>query len=422
MSSESKSLRKFCLYVALMGFAVGMSPQARADNSPSGQPIIIGVTSSQQAIPGAAIINGAELAVKQINDAGGVNGRPLQLLVEDDHSSSSDAVSSFQRMVKEDHAVAVVGTLNTEVALALEPWAARLHEPYLITGAADNRLSAVVHQNYAKRKYIFHAFLPAASIAQATCDAANVLLVNQLHMKTAVIMSEDAAWTTPLDAGYATCLPHAGLTVEKEIRFSPDTADFTPIYRQIEGIKPDVIIVGWAHVGVQPTVQWANQQVSMPLFGFNSQASSSVFWKATNGATDGVITYTTATPGIAITPKTVPFSNDYSAMFRITPAYSAYSTYDAVYALAAAMTQTKSTDPDALVASLEKTDFTGTQGRIAFQGEDSPFTHALRYGPDYITGIAIQWQNGSQKCIWPAEKANAKMVFPAFVKTANAAN
>jgi branched-chain amino acid transport system substrate-binding protein len=47
-------------------------------------------------------------------------------------------------------------------------------------------------------------------------------------MKTAVMMSEDAAWTTPFDAGMEACLPKIGLKVLDHIRFSPDTTDFTP--------------------------------------------------------------------------------------------------------------------------------------------------------------------------------------------------
>ena len=112
------------------------------------------------------------------------------------------------------------------------------------------------------------------------CDAAKDLLVDsKLRMKTAVIMSEDAAWTGPLDAGYMACLPKVGLNVLDHIRMSPDTTDFTPIFNGIEAKKPDVIVTGISHVGVQPTVQWANQQVPIPMFGITSQGTSSTFWK-----------------------------------------------------------------------------------------------------------------------------------------------
>lgn len=406
--SKKERLAVFIASVASIALSTAMAQAAK--------PIVIGITTELGTIPGKAIANGATLAAQQINAKGGIDGQKIKLIIEDDHLSTTDAIRSFQRMVKQDHAVAVVGTFVSEVALALEPWAARLHEPYLITGAAANELSEYVHADYKARQYIFHAYLPAADLAQAVCDASKQTLVSLDHMKTAVVMSEDAAWTKPLDAGYDKCLPTIGLKVLDNIRFAPNTTDFTPIYQKIEGLHPNVIIAGWAHVGVQPTVQWAEQKVPIALAGINAQSGSSVFWKATNGATEGVITGNTSAPGVAITAKTLPFTDAYQKKFGISPAYSAYSTFDAVYALADAIKKSKSTKPIAIVDALDKTDMVGTQGQIAFQGKSAKFTHALKYGSKYVTGVAVQWQNGQQKCIWPLKLANAKPVFPNFVK------
>ena len=69
----------------------------------------------------------------------------------------------------------------------------------------------------------------------------NILSAASLEVLKRAIMSEDAAWTKPLDTGYEECLPKIGLKVLDHIRFSPDTTDFTPIFNKIEGAKPDVI-------------------------------------------------------------------------------------------------------------------------------------------------------------------------------------
>ena len=134
-------------------------------------------------------------------------------------------------------------------------------------------------------------------------------------MKTAVIMSEDAAWTKPLDVGYEECLPKIGLKVLDHIRFSPDTTDFTPIFNKIEGAKPDVMITGISHVGVQPTVQWKNQQVPIPMLGISSQATNETFGKDTNDASDGVLYQGVSGPGVAVTPKSIPFAEAFKAKF-----------------------------------------------------------------------------------------------------------
>src|SRR5699024_3481778 len=137
-----------------------------------------------------------------------------------------------------------------------------------------------------------------------------------------VIMAEDAAWTGPLDARLKECLPEAGLEVLDTVSFSPSTTDFKPIFNNFEKQHPDVITAVLGHVGVQPTVQWAENQISIPMSGVNSQAISKDFWEATHGATDGVITYSPAAPNVALTSKTIPFAKAYKKQNGEFPAYT----------------------------------------------------------------------------------------------------
>src|SRR5581483_3482646 len=215
---------------------------------------------------------------------------------------------------------------------------------------------------------------------------------------------------------YLECLPKAGLKVLDHIRFNPDTTDFTPIFNKIEGDHADVITTGISHVGVQPTVQWHDQQVPVPMAGQSSQATTSSFWKDTNGAAEGVITATAASPGVALTPTTIPFTEAYIKRYGVSPAYDGYSSYDDVHVIANAIKAANSTDPDKLVEAMEKTDYVGTIGRVQFYGKGDEYTHALKYGPGLVTGVDIQWQDGKQATVWPRDKANAKIKFPAFVK------
>ncbi len=390
---------------------LGLSATALAD-----EPIRIGVIGEESAVAGASITKAAQLAADDINAHGGIGGRQVQVLTYDDHSSAPEGVRAFQRAVSQDKVVAVIASYISEVALAIEPWSARLHMPFITPGAASNEISKQVHKDYDAYKYTFHGWMTSAFIAQSICDAQHDLLVTGLHMKTAVVMSEDAAWTKPLDERYLECLPKAGFDVLDHIRFNPDTTDFTPIFNEIEGKKPDVIITGISHVGVQPTVQWHDQQVPIPMVGQSSQATTSVFWKDTNGAADGVVTASAAAPGTASTPLTIPFTEAYQKRFGASPAYSGYTTYDMVHIIAEAVQRAGSTDADKLVTALEATDHVGVIGHEQFYGKDDPFTHALKYGPGLVTGVMLQWQDGKQVTLWPADLANGKLKFPAFVK------
>jgi branched-chain amino acid transport system substrate-binding protein len=385
---------------------------ARADEAP----IKIGVIAENQAVAGSSIPLAAELAADEINAKGGVGGRKIEIVAYDDHSSSAEAVRAFQRAVGDDHVNAVIASYTSEVVLALEPWAARLKTLMITPGAASDVITANIAKDYEANKYTFHGYLTSSSIARLVCDSAKDILIDGYKMKTAVVMSEDAAWTKPLDAAYTKCLPEIGLKVLDEIRFSPDTTDFTPIFNKIEGEKPDVIITGISHVGVQPTVQWKSSQVPIPMFGVSSQATNSTFWKDTNGAAEGVLYQAVSGPGVAVSEKTLPFVDAFVKKFGNTPSYAGYTAYDEVYMIADAVKRAGSTDSDKLVSAMEATDYVGTIGRVNFLPKDNPHVHGLRTGAGYITGLFLQWQNGVQVNMWPAALAKGKLAFPAFVK------
>jgi branched-chain amino acid transport system substrate-binding protein len=398
----------------LLGTAVLLATPATAADS-----LKIGVIAEAQAIAGASIPQAAQMAADEINAKGGVDGRKIEIVSYDNHSSSADSVRAFQRAVNEDKVNAVIASYISEVVLALEPWASRLKTPFVTPGAASNEISKSVHNDYEKNKYTFHGYLTSAALALSVCDAAKDLLVDQKHMKTAVIMSEDAAWTKPLDVGYEECLPKIGLKVLDHIRFSPDTTDFTPIFNKIEGSKPDVIITGISHVGVQPTVQWKNQQVPIPMFGISSQATNETFAKDTNDAAEGVVYQGVSGPNVAVTPKSVPFAENFKKRYGNYPSYAGYTAYDEVYYIADAVKRAGSIEADKLVAALEKTDWEGTIGRVQFYGKDDPFTHSIKYGKGLITGLMLQWQGGKQTAVWPKEVAKSELKFPSFVKVTN---
>src|SRR5271157_5183437 len=182
---------------AALMLALGPSADAQSKD-----PIKIGVIAEAQAVAGSSIPQAAQLAADEINAAGGVDGRKIEIVSYDNHSSAPESVRAFQRAVNEDHVSAVIASYISEVVLALEPWAARLKTVMITPGAASDVITANIAKDYEHNKYTFHGYVTSTGLAKLTCAAAKDLLIDGLKMKTAVIMSEDAAWTTPLDAGY----------------------------------------------------------------------------------------------------------------------------------------------------------------------------------------------------------------------------
>ena len=196
-------------------------------------PIKIGVIAEAQAVAGSSIAPAAQLAADEINAKGGVNGRKIEIVVYDNHSSAAESVRAFQRAVNEDKVNAVIASYISEVVLTLEPWAARLKTLMITPGAASDVITANIAKDYEHNKYTFHGYLTSSSLASLVCDAAKDLLVTQHKMKTAVIVSEDAAWTTPLDARYLECLPKAGIKGNSHMMMMDKNSD------QVAGLIQD---------------------------------------------------------------------------------------------------------------------------------------------------------------------------------------
>lgn len=400
----------------LIGFLTGLGLLFAAVAQAAPSPVRVGVLAPASQIDGESIFYGAKLAAKQINAAGGIMGRPVKLYTYDDQESATSAVRAFQRAVRHDHVDVMMGVFSSEVALAIEPWAARLKMPFIITGAASTKITHIIHNHYKRDKYIFQEWINSYFQGQSVCDFAKDDLVGKLGYSTAVVVSENAAWTKPLDASYLECLPKAGLRVLSHMRFSPDTNDFTPIFNKLESQHPDVMITGWAHVGLKATVQWQQQQVPILMAGFNDQAQASAFWAKSNGSAEGVITQSAGAPGAAVTAKSIPFNQAYESAYNTTPAYDAYTSYDALFVLKQAIERAKSTKADALVTALEKTNMTGTIGQVQFYGKNNPYTHGLKYGPGHAQLVSIQWQHGKQVAIWPTRVATGSLEVPTFIK------
>ena len=152
--------------------------------------IRIGIIAEESAIGGVGIVNGARLAVDAINAAGGVDGRKLEIMQYDDHSSAADAVRAFQRAVSQDKVVAVIGTYISEVALALEPWAARTQCPASPPARPAMRSAGISTRITTKINIPFMNTSTSAFIADSICDSVKDLLQKKYSIKSAVVLTK----------------------------------------------------------------------------------------------------------------------------------------------------------------------------------------------------------------------------------------
>ena len=122
MTKTSRSPAFWSLRRLLGATALGLLATA-SGQALAADPIKIGVIAEAQAIAGASIPQAAQMAADEINAKGGVDGRKIEIITYDNHSSSADSVRAFQRAVNEDKVNIVIASYISEVVLALEPWA-----------------------------------------------------------------------------------------------------------------------------------------------------------------------------------------------------------------------------------------------------------------------------------------------------------
>ena len=116
------------------------------------------------------------------------------------------------------------------------------------------------------------------------------------------------------------------------------------------------------------------------MIGVSSQATNSSFWNDTNGATEGVLYQAVSGPGVAVTPKTLPFVAAFNKRFGNNPSYCGYTAYDEVYYIADAIKRGGRPIPTSWSTRWKRPNTSARSARVEFKGKDTANPHALKIG------------------------------------------
>ncbi|MEV5830619.1 ABC transporter substrate-binding protein [Spirillospora sp. NPDC052242] len=274
-----------------------------------------------------------ELAVEQINDAGGIGGERIELVTLDDRTSPDQGVLHFNRLRSQD-VTAIIGSTYANVALAVQPLAEREKIPYISLAPADEQVDPI-------REYTF--VIPALSSTYAQA----MLQYFEAHRisKVAVAYDTKSAYTM---AGFEGMKAHAaehGVQIVREEPFEATAGSFSPLFTHVRDSGAQALAV-WASgpPGVTLAKQFPSSGLDVPLFMTGSQASK--LWLDPVGeAAEGV--YVQSAIGVvgahlpdgklkrSIQEMSVPFEQKHG----YTPPQFAMDGYAAVKLLAAAIEQ-----------------------------------------------------------------------------------
>jgi len=388
---------------AIAGTALTVTAAQAAD------PIKIGVVGPMAFVQGENHWRGAELAADEINKAGGVKvgkeQRQIELVKVDTNEilNVPDAANAMERALTQDEVDFVIGGFRTEAVLAMQDVAMDYKKIFLGVGAAHDKLTQRVGEDYGRYKYFFHVAPTKSSDLGKTLFAVLGQIAGQIRQDLGkekpkvAIVAEKAAWVDGIVKAAQANLPKMQMEVVGLWQPSPTATDVTAELSAIRRAGADMIFtVISGPVGIVLGRQMGELQVPAIPFGINVEAQKEGFWQASGGKANYVATLDTFGAGdVHITDQTVDFVAKFKKRYGTTPAYTA-ATYDAVYLLKEVIEKAGTLDADKLVPILEKTDRVGTAGRLVFDKN-----HAPTFGPGYLTGLAVQWQDGQKVAFWP---------------------
>ena len=341
-------------------------------NSYSGKTIKLGAILSLTgagSVYGPQSANGMNLAVKQINDAGGVNGAKIDLTVRDDASDKAQSSQVAQTMIQQDQDLALLGPTLSNSAVGVHPLAESLKTP--IVAVSTTGIHIVPDCNFPAEtpcKYVFRD-----SLGEQTAIPDNIMsYANDSHPKTGVLLvAQDDKFSSDGGTIVQNTVAQYNIQLLKVVKFNKATADLSPYVTQAVQLNPDVIFI--TSLGGIPAkiMTEARKQGWQGQFlggnGFNTATVSKQAGDAGKGARSASAWYIGNT-----FPSNADFVTAYKAAYGVDPDQFAAQGYTGIKIIADAAKRANLTftdlagDRDKLRAALETVNIQTPLGPFQF--------------------------------------------------------
>jgi len=344
----------------------------------TGGDIVIGMYGSltgDGASFGLSSKDGTELAVDEINAAGGVlDGRKFTLLIEDDQSKPEEATSAVTKLITQDKVVAVLGEVASRRTLAAAPVAQRYQIPLITPASTNERVTQVGN-------YIFRVcFIDPFQGEVLAKFAYNDLKVR----KVAILKDITQDYSVGLTDSVALNFAKLGGTVLPPVSYSGADADFKAVLTQIRSEKPDAIFATGYYSEAGIIVRQARELgMKMPILGGDGWVGDAL----ANGREALNNTYiSNHYSGDNPAPIVQNFVTAYRQRFNKEPDAIAALAYDAVKVLADAMNRAKSTEGPKVRDALAKADVAGVTGQLKMNAQRNVDKPAVLHEVTYANG------------------------------------
>lgn len=326
---------------------------------------------------------GIEMAIEEINKAGGINGKMLKHINYDNKSDDNETLAVVNRLISQDKVVAIIGEATSGRSKIGAQVAQAAKIPMLTPSATNPEVTKVGN-------FIFRACFIDPFQGQVMAK----FMVDNLKMKKAAILRDvKNDYSVGLSDVFKAELVKAGGEIVDDIAYQEGDVDFKSQLTSIKGKKPDAIFVPGYYNEVALIARQAKELgLNQPLLGGDGWSSPDLFKIAKDAINGSYFSnhYTTESTD----PKTVEFVKNFKAKFNEDADVMAALGYDAVYMMAEAMKTAKEITPDNVRAGLAGIkNFHGVTGVMTMNENRDAVKSAVVVrvqGPDYkfVTSVS----------------------------------
>lgn len=393
-------IRSFGLLVLLAAVCSGVA-QAQ-------QPIRIGVSASMSGSNELLSQNrfrGYQLCVKRANEKGGVLGRRLELIVEDDKSDVATAVKNYESLITEKRVDAVLGPYGSGHTDAVADVTEKHRKPLV----APVGTTSIFRKG---RKFVFMVAPPAEGYLEGLID-----LAAKRGLKTVAVIGEDTLFPRAAAQGAVELAKRKGLKVVLSETYPKGTMDFASLLTRVRSANPDVVAAATYFVdAVAITRQMKALDVNPKMFGVTAGGDSPKFYKTLGKDAEFVYGATQWEPDLVSSRAggLIPVARQFPGAREFVEAYTkeypgadlsyhSANGYASCQLLLEAIRQAGSLDGERVRAAILKFDTHTVFGR--FKVDSTGYQVAQQM-------LAIQWQDGKKAIVWPEELAADRPRFP----------
>ncbi len=311
---------------------------------------------------GNSVVEGAKLAIAEVNAAGGVLGKQVKLMIEDGQCQPATSVNAVEKLVQKDKAVLLVGAFCSSATAAIMPVAQKYKIP-LIT-AVSSKADLTEQGN----TYFFRAAETDALMARAFAK----ILAQGLKLGSVAYIGVNDDWGRGGVDEFNRDLSELGVKKAMVEYFDHGTTDFFTLLAKLRAAKPDgVFVAAETQDGSILVKQIREMGLSTKVFGVGSWATAD-FIKLAGDAAEGIyaaVPYASSMDA----PRNKAFVGKYEAAYKVKPGKYGAAGYNALHIAAAAIARAGSVDPEAIREALHQTHYEAPNGVYQFDAKGQAY-------------------------------------------------